>query len=118
MNTAERSLTFGKGTFTYMDPAAATKRNNKATDFYSFCVLALEVLTGQFVPKIPTLDDLLKRDVPKIPEDIPLNLRLHLSSGFDEDQDKRSSWTDVIVALRKLYKSNVLFSIFYISLSF
>ena len=101
MNTAERSLTFGKGTFTYMDPAAATKRNNKATDFYSFCVLALEVLTGQFVPKIPTLDDLLKRDVPVIPDEVPLNLRLHLSSGFDEDQEKRSSWTDVIVALRK-----------------
>ena len=101
MDTAERSLTFGKGTFTYMDPAAATKRNNKATDFYSFCVLALEVLTGQFVPIIPTLDDLLKRDVPQIPGDIPLNLRLHLSSGFDEDQAKRSSWTDVIVALRK-----------------
>ena len=101
LDTAERSLTFGKGTFTYMDPAAATKGNNKATDFYSFCVLALEVLTGQFVPKILTLDDLMKRDVPVIPDEVPLNLRLHLSSGFDEDQEKRSSWTDVIIALRK-----------------
>ena len=84
-----------------MDPAVATKGNNKATDFYSFCVLAIEVLTGQFVPKIPTLGDLLEREAPNVPEDIPLNLRLHLSSGFDEDQSKRSSWTDVIIALRK-----------------
>ena len=94
-------MTYGKGTFTYMDPAAVTKGNNKATDFYSFCILALEVLTGQFVPMIPTLDDLTKRNIPVISEDIPMNLRLHLSSGFDEDQGKRSSWTDVIVALRK-----------------
>ena len=84
-----------------MDPAAVTKGNNKATDFYSFCILALEVLTGQFVPMIPTLDDLAKRDVLAIPDDIPLNLRLHLSSGFNDDQKKRSSWTEVIVALRK-----------------
>ena len=94
-------MTFGKGTFTYMDPAAVTKGNNKATDFYSFCILALEVLTGQFVPMIPTLDDLTKRNVPVIPENIPWNLRTHLSSGFDEDQRKRSSWTDIIVTLRK-----------------
>ena len=94
-------MTLGKGTFTYMDPAALTKGNNKATDFYSFCILALEVLTGQFVPMIPTLDDLTKRDVPVIPDEIPWNLRMHLASGFDEDQGKRSSWTDVIVALRK-----------------
>ena len=94
-------MTLGKGTFTYMDPAAVTKGNNKATDFYSFCLLALEVLTGQFVQMIPTLNDLTKRDVPIIPNEIPWNLRLHLSSGFDEDQGKRSSWTDIIVALRK-----------------
>ena len=85
-----------------MDPAAASKGNNKATDFYSFCVLAIEVLTGQFIPKITTFADLLKRDVPKVPEYIPFNLRRHLSSGFDEDQDKRSNWTDVIVSLRML----------------
>ena len=101
MDTAERSLTYGKGTFTYMDPAAVTKGNNKATDFYSFCVLALEVLTGKFVPKIPTLGDLVEREVPIIPDDIPKNLRCHLKSGFDEDQTKRSSWTDIIVALRE-----------------
>ena len=88
-----------------MDPAALTNGNNKATDFYSFCILALEVLTGHFIPIIPTLDDLTKRNVPVIPEDIPWNLRLHLSSGFDKDQGKRSGWTDVIVALRKcIYK--------------
>lgn len=102
IDTAERSLTFGKGTFTYMDPAAARQGNNKATDFYSFCVLALEVLTGEFIPKITTLDDLLKRDRPIFPESIPNHLRSHLSSGFEDNQEERSSWTDVIIALRKL----------------
>ena len=94
-------MTFGKGTFTYMDPAAATKGNNKATDYYSFCVLALEVLTGKFIPKITTFGDLLERTKPEVPEFIPKELRRHLVSGFEEDQAKRSSWTDVIVALRK-----------------
>ena len=102
IDTAERSLTYGKGTFTYMDPAAATKGNNKATDYYSFCVLALEVLTGKFIPKITTFGDLLERKKPEVPESIPKELRRHLSSGFDNDQEKRSSWTDVIIALRKL----------------
>ena len=90
-----------------MDPAAATKGNNKASDFYSFCVLATEVLTGKFVPKVPTLGDLLEREVPVVSEDIPLNLRLHLSSGFDPDQSKRSNWTDVIGALRKLQQQKI-----------
>ena len=103
IDTAERSLTFGKGTFTYMDPAAATKGNNKATDYYSFCVLALEVLTGKFIPKITTFGDLLERTKPEVPDSIPKELRRHLVSGFDEDQTKRSSWTDVIVALRKYF---------------
>ena len=84
-----------------MDPAAATKGNNKATDYYSFCVLALEVLTGKFNPKITTFGDLLERTKPEVPESIPKELRRHLVSGFDEDQTKRSSWTDVIVALRR-----------------
>ena len=84
-----------------MDPAAATKGNNKATDYYSFCVLALEVLTGKFNPKVTTFGDLLERTKPEVPESIPTELRRHLVSGFDEDQTKRSSWTDVIVALRK-----------------
>ena len=103
LDTTERSLTFGKGTFTYMDPAAAKDGNNKATDLYSFAVLALEVLTGQFVTKISTLDDLFKREKLEFPESIPKDLRAHLSSGFDEDHEKRSSWTDLIVALRKIY---------------
>ena len=84
-----------------MDPAAATKGNNKATDYYSFCVLALEVLTGKFIPKITTFADLLERTKPEVPEFIPKELRSHLVSGFDENQPERSSWTDVIVALRK-----------------
>ena len=87
-----------------MDPLSVTIGNNKASDFYSFCVLALEVLTGKFIPKIKTLGDLMERRNPEIPESIPEELRKHLSSGFDEDQSKRSSWTDVIVALRKLLK--------------
>ena len=101
IDTAERSLTYGKGTFTYMDPAAAITGNNKATDYYSFCILAIEVLTGKFIPKITTFGDLLERTKPEVPEFIPKELRSHLVSGFDEDQAERSSWTDVIVTLRK-----------------
>ena len=84
-----------------MDKAAVTKGNNKATDFYSFCALASEVLSGHFIPKITDLDSLMKRDNPTIPEIVPAKLRNCLLSGFDEDQAKRASWTDVIVALRK-----------------
>ena len=84
-----------------MDPAAATKGNNKATDYYSFCVLALEVLTGKLIPKITNFGDLLERKEPEVPDNIPMELRQHIASGFDKDQAKRSSWTDVIVALRK-----------------
>ena len=84
-----------------MDSAAATRGNDKATDYYSFCVLALEVLTGKFIPKITTFGDLLERSKPEVPEFIPRELRKHLISGFDEDHANRSSWTDVIVALRK-----------------
>ena len=98
---AERSLTYGKGTFTYMDKLAFTKGNNEATDFFSYCVLASEVLSGKFVPKITDVDTLLNRGSPEIPENVPKELRNCLVSGFDEDQEKRANWTDVIIALRK-----------------
>ena len=88
-----------------MDPAAAKKGNNKSTDLYSFSILAWEVLTGQFTPKITTYDDLLSREHPEFPESVPTDLRKHLSSGFNEDQLSRSSWTEIIISLRKIYSS-------------
>ena len=94
-------MTKGKGTFTYMDKAAVQHGNNMATDFYSFCVLAFEVLSGELIPVIPHLDALLKRENPTIPEKVPNELRECLMSGFDEDQTKRASWTKTIIALRK-----------------
>ena len=72
-----------------------------ATDIYSFCVLASEVLSGEFIPVIPNLDALMERQNPTIPEKVPKELREHLMSGFEEDQQKRSDWTDIIIALRK-----------------
>ena len=84
-----------------MDKLAFTKGNNQATDFFSYCVLASEVLSGKFVPKITDVDTLLNRGSPDIPENVPEQLRSCLLSGFDEDQEKRSNWTDVIIALRK-----------------
>ena len=84
-----------------MDKLAFTKGNNQATDFFSYCVLASEVLSGQFIPKITDVDTLLNRESPSIPETVPAELRNCLLSGFDEDQEKRSNWTDVIIALRK-----------------
>ena len=90
-----------------MDPAAVTKGNNRATDVYSFCVLALEVLSGRFVDKITSLDGLMKRPKPtsclEFPETVPKKLRTLLCSGFDEDQNRRTSWTQLIVAFRKLH---------------
>ena len=99
-DSLKRSLTKGKGTFTYMDKAAVKNGNNMATDFYSFCVLAFEVLSGELIPVIPHLDALLKRENPTIPEKVPNELRECLMSGFDEDQTKRASWTKTIIALR------------------
>ena len=84
-----------------MDKAAVQHGNNMATDFYSFCVLAFEVLNGELIPVIPHLDALLKRENPTIPEKVPNELRECLMSGFDEDQTKRASWTKTIIALRK-----------------
>ena len=100
-DSLRRSLTKGKGTFTYMDKAAVKNGNNMATDFYSFCVLAFEVLSGELIPVIPHLDALLKRENPTIPEKVPNELRECLMSGFDEDQTKRASWTKTVIALRK-----------------
>ena len=96
-----RSLTKGKGTFTYMDKAAVKHGNNMATDFYSFCVLASEVLSGHCIPVIPHLDALMERQNPTIPEKVPKELRTCLMSGFEENQEKRSNWKDTIIALRK-----------------
>ena len=92
-----------------MDKAAVTKGNNKATDFYSFCALASEVLSGQFIPKITDLDSLMNRDNPTISEMVPAKLRNCLLSGFDEDQTKRASWTDVIVAWEGFEYSHYLY---------
>ena len=103
IGSIDRSLTYGKGTFTYMDKAAVTQGNNKATDLFSFCMLAIEVLSGQFIPKITDLDSILKRPNPVFPDSIliPDELRHCLASGFDEDQSKRASWTDIIISLRE-----------------
>ena len=68
-----------------MDKAAVQHGNNMATDFYSFCVLAFEVLSGELIPVIPHLDALLKRQNPTIPEKVPNELRECLMSGFDEE---------------------------------
>ena len=90
-----------------MDRAAVTQGNNKATDLFSFCMLAIEVLSGQFIPKITDLDSILKRPNPVFPDSIhvPNELRDCLASGFDEDQNKRSSWTDIIACLREYHSS-------------
>ena len=87
-----------------MDKAAVKQGNNKATDFFSFCMLAYEVLSGEFVPKIGDLDSLMERSNPMLPLCVPKTLRDCLMSGFDEEQDKRATWTDTIIALRKLSK--------------
>ena len=83
-----------------MDKLAFTKGNNKSTDFFSFCVLAAELLSGTFIPKITDVDSLLSRTSPDIPENVPKELRDCLLSGFDEDQKLRGDWSDVILALR------------------
>ena len=87
-----------------MDKAAVYQGNNKATDFFSFCMLAYEVLSGEFIPRIANLDSLIKRPSIVIPLSVPNTLRDCLMSGFDEEQDKRATWTDTIIALRKLSK--------------
>ena len=94
-------MTRGRGTFTYMDKAAVHLGNNKATDLYSYCVLASEVLNGQLIPVIPTFDSLLQREPPTINETVPKKLRNCLLSGFDENQQQRPDWDEVIEALRK-----------------
>ena len=84
-----------------MDKLAFTKGNNKSTDFFSYCVLAAELLSGTFIPKITDVDSLLSRTSPDIPESVPKELRDCLLSGFNEDQKQRGDWSDVILALRK-----------------
>ena len=96
-----RSLTKGRGTFTYMDKAAVRYGNNMATDIYSFCVLSSEVLNGELIPIIPCLASLEERENPTISDEVPKKLRDCLLSGFLEDQQERPDWSDIIIALRK-----------------
>ena len=67
-----------------MDKLAFTQGNNVATDFFSYCILAYEVLIGKFVPKITDVDSLLNRDTPSFPDTVPEELRRCLLSGFDD----------------------------------
>ena len=99
-----------------MDKLAFTKGNNKSTDFFSFCVLAAELLSGKFIPKITDVDSLLSRTNPDIPENVPKELRNCLLSGFDEDQKQRGDWSDVILALRKY--SRYTYQLGYLRFSF
>ena len=96
------SLTEGVGTLTYMDPLVARGGYDKRSDFYSYCVVAYEVLSGEFLPQIKnffTVTQTEKNIRPPFPESIPEDLKEKLLSGFEENLDNRSSWNDVIESL-------------------
>ena len=100
------TFTDGRGTFTYMDPQTLRMRGDgrydQSCDFYSYCCLAYEVLSGEWLPRITKFITLMKMEVnrrPEFPDSIPINLRKTLLSGFEEDLDKRAGWDDAMKAL-------------------
>ena len=94
-----------RGTLQYMDPIVARQSDyDHRSDFYSYCVVASEILTGIWAPEINGIGVVLgtftnKR--PDLPDQIPQELRHHILSGYEEDPDMRSSWDDVIDATRE-----------------
>ena len=87
-----------------MDPRAYNIANDEYTDLFSFCSLASEVLTGQWLPRIKdgkTLRDTVENVRPPFPDNIPDRLRRFLLSGFEENVKKRASWEEIIDALCK-----------------
>ena len=87
-----------------MDPLAARGNYDNRSDFYSYCVVASEILTGKWAPNINGIVIVLEtfqNKRPELPSHIPDDLRKHLLSGYEENPDKRSSLDDVIESLRK-----------------
>lgn len=110
------TFTDGRGTFTYMDPQTLRLRGDgrydQSCDFYSYCCLAYEVLSGEWLPRITKLITLMKMKVnrrPLFPRTIPIELRTILFSGFEEDRDKRASWDVVLKTLRTIVPDKELF---------
>ena len=102
MTNIRDPLTLSTGSLKYMDPRAANGDHDKSADFYSFCALTSEVLTGKDIPTIKDIRVVMNTKVnvrPPFPEWLSDELRSHLLSGFQEDIAKRSSWDDVIEAL-------------------
>ena len=89
-----------------MDPRACREHNDKFTDLFSFCSLASEVLTGNWLPrieKIKTVLDTYENVRPPFPDNIPDRLKRVLLSGFEENVEKRASWEEIIGALCKCH---------------
>ena len=99
-----------------MDPQTLRLRGDgrydQSCDFYSYCCLAYEVLSGEWLPRITKLITLMKMEVnrrPHFPRIIPIELRMILFSGFEEDRDKRASWDVVLRVLRKILPDKEVF---------
>ena len=99
-----------------MDPQTLRLRGDgrydQSCDFYSYCCLAYEVLSGEWLPRITKLITLMKMEVnrrPHFPRIIPIELRTILFSGFEEDRDKRASWDVVLRVLRKILPDKEVF---------
>ena len=88
-----------------MDPLVAQGSDyDHRSDFYSYCAVAYEVLSGQFLPRIERLITVLnttKNVRPPFPESISNELRAIFLSGFEENPDKRLTLDDAIDCLSK-----------------
>ena len=86
-----------------MDPQTVKGEYDERCDYYSYCCMSYEVLSGEWLPRI-TLRDLWRMKEnrrPSFPPCIPLELRTVLLSGFEEKLERRASWNDTIEALSK-----------------
>ena len=103
------SLTEGKGTCAYMEPRVTKVPNDKASDLFSYCMMASEVLTGKWVPRhsLINLVHLEQSGInprPPFPKHIPDEIREELLSGFDEDLSKRPTWEQLMKELQVFSK--------------
>ena len=89
-----------------MDPQTIKGEYNESCDYFSYCCVAYEVLSGKLLPRITKhkeFENISKSDNkrPPFPEWIPRELRTILLSGFEETLSKRATWDETIAALGK-----------------
>ena len=85
----------------YTDPFILQDEYHEKCDFFSFCCVSFEVLSGERLPQLKLKELLTSKQNrrPVFPDWISDRLRTVLLSGFEEDISKRADWEETTPAL-------------------